>query len=124
MSGVFCPTCMEGDLCRREGGEGKDPVECDLCGWRGDRSGLGSTWPMAPEGPSLRELKKAGKLFYVWVEFDGDPGDATFDVMEALGATGASGGGRIVHLTMETRPTEDQISEVRAVAGVREVRVV
>jgi hypothetical protein len=106
---------------------GAEPSRCTVCGWRGDLGSLGRkimSWT-DDEGPSLKDLKAAGKLFFVrvWLA-DGAPDDISFEVIEALEINGAQTKDKLVFVQMDRKPTDAQIAAVRRIAGVRDVEVV
>jgi hypothetical protein len=127
MSGAICPDCGETWFERDPKGKGAEPSRCTVCGWRGDLGELGRkimAWT-GDEGPSLKQLKEIGKLFFVrvWLT-DGASDDITFEVIEALEVNGAQGKNRLVFVQMDRKPTDAQIAAVRRIAGVRDVEVV
>ena len=122
MSGAYCEGCGEGELLGNPGGEGLQPVRCDLCGWTADAAELGRAW-LSDEGPpwTKRERKKAGSLFFLWVDVDPKAGEATFDVMHVLGLNGMSGSGSRSLIELETKPAPETLDKLRAVTGVTRV---
>lgn len=122
MSGVYCDGCGEGDLLPDPTGKGKQPVACDLCGWKADFSQLPRKIPCTGEDDppwTKRERKAAGKLFFLWVTMDPKK-DPTFDIMDLLGLTSmSSGGGRDTLLELETKPTPEQMEKLAALKGVK-----
>ncbi len=114
----MCPDCSEMWL------EGPpEQMHCTICGWEGDGRELGRTWPMEDEGPSKRDLKLAGKLFTVRVWFEKGKDDAVYDAMEILGINGADTTGGRLRAELESRPTDETLSALRAFPGVAKVTV-
>jgi len=121
MSGVYCDGCGEGSLLPEPGGVGAEPVACDLCGWKADLRDQPRKWMEDDDVPwTKRERKKAGTLFFLWLQFDPDRGDAGFQVMEILGLQSmSSSGGTLVEL--ETQPSDEALRKIAAVDGVTKV---
>ncbi len=125
MSGVYCDGCGEGNLLPDAGGKGREPVACDLCGWKADLSDQPRKW-MDDDGLpwTKRERKKAGTLFFLWVTLDPAVDEAVFDVMKELGLDGmSSGGGADSLIELETKPTPEQLKRLSALKGVSKVRL-
>lgn len=127
MSGAICPDCGEAWFERDPKGTGDEPSRCTVCGWRGDLGSLGRkimAWT-DDEGPSLKQLKEIGKLFFVraWLSA-GASDDVSFDIMDALEVNGAQPKAGLVFVQMDRKPTDAQIAAVRRIAGVRDVEVV
>lgn len=125
MSGVYCDGCGEGSLLPDPGGKGKQPVACDLCGWKADLVEQPRKIPCDDEEPwTKRERKNAGKLFFLWIRFDPKIDDAVFGAMEVLGLDSmSSGGGDDSLVELEKKPTDEQMERLLKVKGVKKVRL-
>jgi hypothetical protein len=122
MSGTFCEGCGEGDLVADPTGAGERAVVCDLCGWKApDLLALPRKWLADPEPFTKRDRKRAGKLFFLWLDLDPDAEDVAFDVMDVLELKGMGGTGARALIELERRPSEPTLERLRAVKGVRDV---
>jgi hypothetical protein len=121
MSGAFCDGCGEGNLVADRGGAGKSPVKCDLCGWAADLEELPRKW-FDDDGPpwTKRQRKAEGRLFFLWIDFVPDAGDAIYDVMHVLEITSMSGGEQVL-VELESKPSEATLEKLRGVRGVTRV---
>ena len=129
----MCPDC--GQAWFKRVTEGKAIVklpfdQCTICGWIGNMLELGRKIPTQDMWSSLAEekaKKEAGKLFFVRVYFNKEPGDKTFDVMEAIDSHGASNSNsakkQAIILRVEKRPTDEQLANVKKISGVVAVEV-
>jgi hypothetical protein len=122
MSGTFCGGCGEGDLVSDPKGRGSRPVVCDLCGWTADAEELPRKWLDDEDAPpwSKRERKKAGLLYFLWVDLDPENDDATDAVIRILGLSGMSLAPRVL-IELGTRPSEETLGRLAAVPGVTKV---
>ncbi len=113
--------CGEGDLAPDPGGRGSRPVVCDLCGWTADAAVLPRKWLDEDARPwTKRERKKAGRLFFLWIDLDPEDDGAVGDIMKILGLSGMSISDRTL-LELETRPTESTLRKLGELRGVTRV---
>ena len=110
----MCPDCFEFWLTGPE-----ERMTCTICGWEGDGREIGRKWPIDDNGPSKRELRLAGRLHFVRAWFEPSKQDeALSKVMRILKLTSAGCRGSLMIVELESRPTEEQMQAVSAVAGV------
>jgi hypothetical protein len=126
MSGVYCGGCGEGELRHDPGGAGRRPVACDICGWTTDKASMPEdAWADDGSEPprTKRERKKAGLLFFLWVDLDRVDVETAGRVMGVLGVSGMSVASRSL-LELAAKPSEDALARLAALPGVRGVRLV
>src|SRR5687768_1744984 len=114
MSGT-CPDCAQP----------VDSPPCPYCGWNGDVKELRHkrlTPEMADDFELRLEQKKAGRLFVVVVDVEGVD-DLPDQAMRLLGAHQSTGTGSRHRMTTTTRPTDEALSAVRALPGIKSVRL-
>jgi len=121
MSGAYCDGCGEGSLLPDPAGKGKEPVRCDLCGWTADLRDLPRKWMEEDDIPwTKRQRKREGTLFFLWLHFDPEKGDAVFEVMGILGLNGMTSSAESL-VELEAKPSDEQLRRIAAVDGVRKV---
>lgn len=116
----MCDGCGEGNLVGDPAGTGPRPVVCDLCGWKApDILALPRKTLAHPRPFTKRERKKAGKLFFLWLDLDPKVEGVSFDVMDVLELNGMSRrGNERALIELEKRPSEDTLERLRGVKGV------
>lgn len=115
MSGACCPDCSETWF--------QGPPEKShgtVCGWEGDLSQLPRAWPAEEaDGPSLHDLRQAGRLCFVRVTFDPvRMDDALSAVMRRLGVQGASLTGPRARMQLDARPSDETLAALAGIPGV------
>ena len=123
MSGVYCGGCGEGDLVPDPAGAGARPVVCDLCGWTADGDLLSRKTPAEEEPWTKRERKAAGRLFFLWVDFDPENEAAVDGLLDLLHLGGLSLNTPVL-LELGEKPTPETLERLRALPSETRVRLV
>lgn len=123
MSGAYCGGCGEGSLLGDPGGKGRRPVVCDLCGWTADGAELPSEWREDEAPWTKRERKRAGTLFFLWIDLDPKEPEVCSDILAILRLDGMMAAPRVL-VELEVKPADGTLARLRAVKGVSDVRLV